>query len=132
MFALTTSSEPAMAVAADRNPWIESPAADAKTWGKFRPDMSPWNGNTDDARFGNAIAHQEDGQNVLFLDSHVTFEKRAYCGFEEDNIYTLLPGAIGNPQVGEAPIACQSEPGHRQDSLLVNDPKKGCGGLIIH
>ncbi len=127
LYALTTASEPAMAVAADRNPWIESPSAEAKTWGQFRPDMPPWNGTNDQARYGNTITHQEDGQNVLFLDSHVNFEKRAYCGIEEDNIYTLLVGGVGNPQMGEPPVACTSEPGHRKDSLLVNDPAEGCG-----
>jgi len=30
LYALTTSSEPGMAVAADRNPWIETPVAGAK------------------------------------------------------------------------------------------------------
>jgi prepilin-type N-terminal cleavage/methylation domain-containing protein/prepilin-type processing-associated H-X9-DG protein len=131
MYALTTASEPAMAVAADRNPWINSPAAEAKTWGGYRPDMAPWNGTTDEARYGNAIAHQEDGQNVLFLDGHVNFEDRAYCGVEEDNIYTLMPvGGLANPQIGEAPVACTSEPGNRADSLLVNDPKEGCGSGV--
>jgi prepilin-type N-terminal cleavage/methylation domain-containing protein len=127
-YALTTSSEPGMAVAADRNPWIESPAAAAKTWGQFLPDMAPWNGTTDKARYGNAIAHQEDGQNVLFLDSHVDFEKRAYCGVEEDNIYTFMRTSVGSVQIGEAPVACTSVPGTRRDSLLLNEPPKGCGG----
>ncbi len=35
LYALTTSSEPGMAVAADRNPWMTSPAAEAKD--AFRP-----------------------------------------------------------------------------------------------
>ena len=26
------------------------------------------------------------------------------------------------------PIVCQSVPGHRRDSLLLNDPTAGCGG----
>ena len=40
------------------------------------------------AIIGNAITHQGDGQNVLYLDSHVDFAKRAFCGLEEDNIFT--------------------------------------------
>ncbi len=128
-YSLTTSSEPGLAVAADRNPWIESPAAEAKPFrgsttdgGPFTPDMNPYNGTQDQARYGNANAHQEDGQNVLFLDSHVNFEKRAYCGVEDDNIYTyVISGSqVGSP-IGEGPIAFQSLPGCRKDSFLVHD-----------
>jgi prepilin-type N-terminal cleavage/methylation domain-containing protein len=133
-YSLTTSSEPGMAVAADRNPWIESPAADAKEFpgsaprGPFRPDMTPYNGTADNARYGNANAHQEDGQNVLFLDSHVNFEKRSYCGVEDDNIYTyvLTGNQVGSP-IGEGPIAFQSVPGCRKDSFVVHDAEAAGG-----
>jgi prepilin-type N-terminal cleavage/methylation domain-containing protein len=121
LYALTTSSEPGMAVAADRNPWIPSPDGTAKTFSGFRPDIQPWNGTSDQARYGNAVAHQEDGQEVLFMDMHVDFEKRSYCAVEDDNIYTLLPGGLGQPQLGEPPVAFTSQPGYRKDSLLVND-----------
>jgi hypothetical protein len=128
-YSLTTSSEPGMAVAADRNPWIESPAAEAKTFrgseadgGPFTPDMPPYNGTQEQARYGNANAHQEDGQNVLFLDSHVNFEKRSYCGVEDDNIYTyVISGSqVGSP-IGEGPVVFNSVPGCRKDSFLVHD-----------
>jgi prepilin-type N-terminal cleavage/methylation domain-containing protein len=119
-YILTTSSEPGMAVAADPSPWIKSPGADAEDFQTFKPDMVPWNGSAEQARRGNTHAHQKDGQNVLFLDAHVSFEKRAWCGIEEDNIYTHLPGGMGHYQVGELPTA-NSEPGHRKDSLLVHD-----------
>jgi len=129
LYALTTSSEPGMAVAADRNPWIESPGAEAKDWTQFLPDLPPqFSGTTDQGKYGNAIAHQEDGQNVLFMDSHVEFEKRAWCGVENDNIYTLLLQGIGRPEHGEPPIVFTSVPGHRKDSLLVNDGPPGAGG----
>lgn len=124
-YALTTSSEPGMAVAADRNPWIASPSAKAKTpFTNFQPDLPPqFNGTTKQARYGNAITHKEDGQNVLFMDSHVDFEKRAWCGIEEDNIYTLQPATgIGHPQLGGPPLPFVDQPGHRKDSLLVHDP----------
>jgi prepilin-type N-terminal cleavage/methylation domain-containing protein len=121
VYALTTSSEPGMAVAADRNPWIKSPAAEAKDFSKFKPDIQPWNGTAEQAKYGNAVAHQEEGQQVLFMDNHVDFEKRSYCGVEDDNIYTLLPQGLGHPQLGEQPVVFVSEPGHRKDSLLVHD-----------
>jgi prepilin-type N-terminal cleavage/methylation domain-containing protein len=114
LYALTTSSEPGMAVAADRNPWIASPAAEAKDRTGFNPD-----GGTEYIKIGNAIAHQEDGQNVLFMDSHVSFEKRSFCGVNDDNIYTFWDG--GDIRVGGLPIPGVSEPQNRLDSFLVHD-----------
>jgi len=125
LYGLTTSSEPGMAVAADRNPWIESPAAEAKDFAGFKPHVRPWNGSTEQVRHGNAVAHQEDGQNVLFADIHVEFEKRAYCGIEDDNIYTTVAAGDPNPQLGEPPKVPISRPGHKKDSFLVHDGKGG-------
>jgi len=125
LYALTTSSEPGMAVASDRNPWIDSPAAQAKNFANFKPDMPPWKGTAEQAKHGNAVAHQEDGQNVLFMDSHVEFAKRAYCGVEDDNIYTHLPQGLGHPQIGELPVVPTSMSGHRKDSFLVHDGEEG-------
>jgi hypothetical protein len=115
LYALTTSSEPGMAVAADRNPWIASPFARAKKdFGKFDPD-----GGREKIRAGNAVAHREDGQNVLFLDAHVGFEKHSFCGINDDNIYTYWDG--GDIRRGTPPTL-GSEPADPCDSLLVNDP----------
>ena len=121
-YALTSSNLPGMAVAADRNPWIDSPSAKAKDFSRFKPDIPPWNGTMEQARYGNAIAHQGDGQNVLFVDSHVEFEKRAYCGSEDDNIYTFFSQGMEPPQLGQPPVPFMSQPGHRKDSLLLHDP----------
>ena len=60
---LTTSSEPGMAVAADRNPWISSPVGKAKDMALFNPG-----GGREAVKAGNAAAHDDEGQNVLFLD----------------------------------------------------------------
>jgi prepilin-type N-terminal cleavage/methylation domain-containing protein len=123
-FALTTTSEPGMAVASDRNPWIPAPDGIVKDFGGFKPDIPPtFTGTADQAKYGNANAHQGDGQQVLFMDMHVDFEKRPYCAVEDDNIFTHLPQAMGHPQMGTAPVAFQSVPGHRKDSLLVHDDK---------
>ena len=119
-FAITTSSEPGMAVAADPNPWIEQANRD---WNAFNPA-----GGKEAIKIGNAITHQDEGQNVLFLDSHVEFENVSFCGINEDNIYTsqglnvdLRKGI--KPSIGSKPLT-------RSDSLLVDDrlgPKgRGC------
>jgi len=113
LYALTTSSEPGMAVAADRNPFISSPMAEAKAISLFVPE-----GGREAIKVGNANQHQEDGQNVLFLDSHVGFEKNPYCGINDDNIYTFWDG--GDIRRGAQPVL-GSTPQDRTDSLLVHD-----------
>jgi prepilin-type N-terminal cleavage/methylation domain-containing protein len=119
LYALTTSSEPGMAVAADRNPWQDSPGASAKDIGLFNPD-----GGKEAIKVGNAVAHQEDAQNVLFLDIHVGQEKTPFCGINDDNIYTFWDG--GDIRIGSVP-GIGSEPQNRLDSLLVNDGVGGAG-----
>ncbi|MHC4486292.1 MAG: hypothetical protein ACYS4T_13950 [Planctomycetota bacterium] len=127
LYALTTSSEPGMAVAGDRNPWIASPAAEAQpfpsdgTGQTFIPE-----GSREQINVGNALAHQKDGQNVLFMDSHVGFEKTSYCGINDDNIYTFWqPGT--DVRMGSQPLPGASEPADRLDSFLVNDGEPGSG-----
>jgi len=120
-YALTASSEPGMAVVADRNPWQDSPGASARPgsdWSAFNPD-----GPRESIRKGNALTHQEDGQNVLFTDGHVKFEKSPSCGINGDNIYTTWTNA--EPASAERKKGLQFQfgrsPMHRLDSLLVTD-----------
>jgi hypothetical protein len=113
LYALTTSGEPGMAVAADRNPFITSPMAEPKDISLFVPE-----GGREAVIIGNANQHQEDGQNVLFLDSHVSFEKEPYCGINDDNIYTYW--GDGDIRRGSQPVL-GTEPASRTDSLLVHD-----------
>ena len=115
LYALTTSSELGMAVAADRNPWIDSPAAEAKDIRLFNPDAGKKYIN-----IGNSIAHGEEGQNVLFVDGHVSFEESPACGIHDDNIYTYWDG--GDIRRGGMPMPLASEPADRLDSFLVNEP----------
>ncbi|MCP4612001.1 MAG: DUF4190 domain-containing protein [Planctomycetes bacterium] len=117
LYALTLSSEPGMAVAADRNPWMASPGAE----GKSSSLLARYNplGGKEKVNVGNAIAHQEDGQNVLYVDSHVAFEKQPFCAINDDNIYTYWDGS--DIRRGGYPRANASEPMDRLDSFLVND-----------
>ena len=118
LYALTTASEPGLAVAADRNPWTKSPAGDAKPF----PGLYSPTGGREAVKAGNALPHQEDGQNVLFLDNHVSFERQPFCGINDDNIYTFWNG--GDIRVG-APPTLTSEPKDRTDSLVVHDVEGG-------
>jgi hypothetical protein len=130
LYALTVSSEPGFAVAADRNPWLKSPAADAKTFTLFKPDLTGMGGTSDTAKEGNTIGHQLDGQNVMFLDTHVDFEKRAYCSIEDDNIYTISRYTDKSDALGTMPVYAPAlAPMSRKDSVLVHDPDTfGSGG----
>ena len=113
-FPLTTSGEPGLAVAADRNPWLIAPGADPKNIALYNPD-----GGRKAERAGNAVTHQENGQNVLFMDGHVGFEQRPFCGVNDDNIYTYWDG--GDIRIGAQPIVGGSGPQDKLDSLLVHD-----------
>lgn len=116
-YALTTSRDPNLAVAADRNPWFPSPAAAPASFAEFAPDLPGYAGATPStARVGNAVAHGKDGQNVLFLEGGVTFEGRPYCGVNKDNIFTTGPSSKGMQ------ASTLSSPGSEEDSLLVHDP----------
>ena len=91
VYPITTTSNPARAVMADRNPFWDASRTDEDlmTWDtteKILPTEYPK---------GNATAHQKDGQNVLYADGHTKFEKSANCGIEQDNIYTTWGLAAG-------------------------------------
>ena len=113
-YALTLSSDPALAVAADRNPWILSPAGQVKDFKLFDPD-----GDRNAINAGNSPSHQGDSQNVLYVDIHANMEKTSACGANGDNIYTSWDGEDIRrgivPKLG-------SQPADKLDSLLVNDP----------
>ncbi len=120
---LTTSRDPNLAVAADRNPWIRSPAAEAGDFAIFMPDVAPYGNNVRTARMGNSVSHQKDGQNVLFLDGHASFEHRSSCGLDNDNIYTKSVNMNRGDAKGTMPAYSSTHgPLNDRDSLLVHDP----------
>jgi hypothetical protein len=115
--ALTVSADAGMAIAADRNPWMDEERAGS--FSRFKPAIEPFKGTTHQARGGNAIAHKGDGQNVMFLDTHVEFVEWSYCSVDDDNIYTSWDGT---DKVRGNPPKLGSQPAGEKDSLLVNDP----------
>ncbi len=124
VYALSISSEPGLAIASDRNPWMNSPGADGKIaqWNNFMPDTKELGGDNETAVVGNAQTHQGDGQNVLFLDSHVDFTKRSFCGLEEDNIFTRSSYPDTGDPLGNYPVyASGYDIYNRKDSVLVHD-----------
>ncbi|MFA5291403.1 MAG: type II secretion system protein [Phycisphaerae bacterium] len=89
-YPITTTSNPARAIMADRNPYWQTPdsatASPARlyVWDSVGNKLKP-----DSIAAGNNTYHQKDGQNVLYADQHAKFEKSANCGVESDNIYTI-------------------------------------------
>jgi prepilin-type N-terminal cleavage/methylation domain-containing protein len=130
-FLSLASSEPGMAVAADRNPHLD-----------WTVNTSNFNCDIHDkdlatgvkiSQLGNAASHQREGQNVLFMDNHVYFEKFSFCGVDEDNIYTLWNPSVSIRQ-GQPPV-CDTytfTPQDKKDSLLVNEcgPDPGSTPII--
>ena len=103
-FPITTTTNPAKAVAADRNPFWDKSRTDAALYVAATPS-TPFKVDPASYQGGNATAHQKDGQNVLYADSHTKFEKSANCGIEQDNIYTTWAGVI--PTGTSSDIAAQ-------------------------
>lgn len=124
LYSLATARDPNFAVAADRNPWIESPMGAAADLSLFKPHLSSggFAGTTATACMGNAITHGRDGQNVLFLDGRVTFGKRAYCGINNDNIYLISRSSSGGDAFGTVPPVPIVTVFSAYDSVLVHDP----------
>jgi prepilin-type N-terminal cleavage/methylation domain-containing protein/prepilin-type processing-associated H-X9-DG protein len=42
----------------------------------------------------NSLNHEQDGQNVLYADGHVTFQQTPLCGIGQDNIFTNQIGQV--------------------------------------
>lgn len=46
----------------------------------------------------NSLNHEQDGQNVLYADGHVTFQSTPLCGIAQDNIFTNQANQVpGSP-----------------------------------
>ncbi|MHC4635072.1 MAG: hypothetical protein ACYSYU_07700, partial [Planctomycetota bacterium] len=124
---LTSESSALSPLCADRNPYLDKNAT-AYIDGQMSDESQPYWGTPigeeymtylDIDRTGNAAAHQREGQNVLYNDGHVRFERYPNVGIANDNIWkywpkappltpqdkqlgSVGPSALGNPSnVGE-------------------------------
>jgi hypothetical protein len=132
-YALTTNHNPGLAVLADRNPWMDTTRASDPNagWDRYVPDqLNPE--DPDQALLGNSDTHHWEGQNVLFLNGQVSFEARATCGIDQDNIFTYAQGKdIAGRTKGICPIVYDyrdSRVGSSKDSILVQEYGRGGGG----
>ncbi|MBN2137073.1 MAG: prepilin-type N-terminal cleavage/methylation domain-containing protein [Sedimentisphaerales bacterium] len=122
---LTSSSDPGMAVAGDPNPWLKnfetgprSHSGPDNDWDSFLPI-----GDKKSISYGNSLTHQEDGQNILFVDGHVSMERASFCGIDDDNVYTswAITGVSIDKKKGVRPSDAYAKPTKRNDSLLMTD-----------
>lgn len=103
-FPISSSSNPAKVIMADRNPfWMDPltgvPAGTPPVLYNF--DVPQNRVYPESIANGNNPNHQKDGQNVLYVDLHSKFEKSANCGLQMDNIYTYWGQSTINPAAGE-------------------------------
>jgi len=141
-WAITSSSNSSSPLCADRNPYLDKNAVDYIDGAKTNEDPPRWVGSPgeyrDQDRTGNSAAHQREGQNVLFQDSHVSFERYPNVGIEHDNIWKCWDAGWDNPtprqrQFETVPFtgitapgtpAATGHPKNRDDAFLVNETNK--------
>jgi prepilin-type N-terminal cleavage/methylation domain-containing protein/prepilin-type processing-associated H-X9-DG protein len=113
-FPVGSSSPPAMPLAADRNPTLDRNVTyldRANILPGGQPEPLPESGKRSPKHYWdtgggpgcqnctyqdpdlvwNSFAHQREGQNVLFNDGHVAFERTANVGIDNDNIWQSWP-----------------------------------------
>ena len=137
-YPITAVSNPACPVLADRNPCLDKNSdvyfcADTEeledpSW-QITPTPARY---VDPDKTGNTAAHQREGQNVLFNDQHVDFEKFPNVGISNDNIWypwedTTIPDQE-NKEVGDCDADCPEDNGETdaapqsiKDAFLIHE-----------
>lgn len=90
------------AIAADRNPGVSINGDNV-----YAPML---NSPASIMKKANSPNHERDGQNVLYGDGHVSWQKTAFCGVAQDNIFTSKDGVA--PKV-------EASPADPSDSILL-------------
>lgn len=140
-FPLSTVSNAASPICADRNPYLDSNAQSTLDDTSLKdPICNPTPGeevyNDPDLK-GNSVAHSREGQNVLFNDGHVNFERHPNCGIGNDNIWLHWPSAppplpdncvkqvtSTPPTPVLTPGGSANHPQAEEDAFLVNEVNK--------
>ena len=135
------TSNPGNAIMADQNPWYDdklirdmsNTLASGQDFLGYVALISNWELSSSDwqIKVANSRVHDRVGQNVLFGDGHVFFEKRPDVGTRYDNIYTVkyfgtTSDSDDARRIGYPKFAVTSDPGglfaiSSEDSVLAND-----------
>jgi len=144
IFAISSTSNPASPLCADRNLYLDTNADSWKNGDPQPGDFIPeWEDNqyTDsDPKCGNSATHEREGQNVLFNDIHVKFERTPNVGINQDNIWCHWPGTYATYQSSPKPtpenrqVCCEADckptnvgeglPCHFEDAYLINEKQQ--------
>jgi len=146
-FSLRSDSNPASPVCADRNPYWDRNAtiylngkASSLTGGSTEaaPSCTVAEGYLDPDKTGNSALHQRDGQNVLYVDTHVRMEKFPNVGISRDNIWkpwasATAPATNCDRETGGAVLPSDQKNGglapySEIDSFLVSETNKSVTG----
>jgi prepilin-type N-terminal cleavage/methylation domain-containing protein len=135
-YPVTAVSNPACPVLADRNPCLDKNSevyycgADPEERDPSWQTEPPPPRYVDPDKTGNTAAHQREGQNVLFNDQHVNFEKFPNVGISNDNIWfpwvsTTVPDQE-EKEVGDCTRDCpkangEGFPKSEKDAYLVHE-----------
>jgi prepilin-type N-terminal cleavage/methylation domain-containing protein/prepilin-type processing-associated H-X9-DG protein len=92
-FRLNNSISSEFAVAADVNPG--APGDGDLGGSNDNVKIVTTTSSSRDMKQGNSNNHDEDGQNILFGDGHVSFEQNPFVGVQRDNIYTTKLASTG-------------------------------------
>lgn len=135
----------AFALMADKNPWYDPKLPETTFTGAnlancvdrigayWTTNYTPPKGTVrQNQMVANAQPHEREGQNVMYVDGHNSFEKTSDVGIKNDNIYTPFEQANPNPQTpfqwrgGLFPITPtrtgnDEEPRGMEDNFLAND-----------
>lgn len=118
--------DPTFAVMADKSPGVGGPNDDV-TAPAYKERPSNMNEVLEMSK-ANSNNHNKAGQNVLFGDGHVSFERIPYCGYHDkntypDNIYTAAaPGPTTLPATPIPPkgyFGRRYAPSNWEDSYIV-------------
>jgi prepilin-type N-terminal cleavage/methylation domain-containing protein/prepilin-type processing-associated H-X9-DG protein len=122
-YPLSAASPAGKALTADKNPWFDAQVTNPALYEWLTDEVDK---SAETFQYAQAQAHQGDGQNVLYGDGHVKFEKLANIGIQQDNIYTYWGDGETDPdevllQVGVEPDDSSMQIPSDEDSVLVND-----------
>lgn len=141
---LNGMSASGMAIMADKNPWCDD--GNATEWKETTELLgndvedhtticslisigsNPWDSVPKEGlEVANSFSHLREGQNVVYMDGHTSFERRSDVGVESDNIYTKNSAASG-----ATPTEIDKRAGwpsvktyFSEDNILVNDYEPG-------